>query len=822
MNAPIARPRICFALLSLALASAPGCRASAPPPRPAPPPTAAVPAPPAVPMPERPEMEWWRRSMQTRAERTAWFREARFGMFVHWGVYSVAGGIWNGKPISGYAEHLMRKENLAAATYRAELVGKFNPTGFDASEWVATLKRAGMGYLIITAKHHDGFAMYDSAVSPFNVVKATPWKRDPMAELRDACRAQGVRFGFYYSHVRDWTDGPLEEWDTHRPRPADAAASNRKYVDTKAIPQVRELIAKYDPDILWFDTPERLPALENLRILRAAREAKPTLVVNGRPVQVTPDGPASRYGDYLSTTDKPAEFPPHDGDWEAIPTTNESYGWHQADTTHKPPAHFIRLLAKAAARGGNVLLNVGPMGDGKMDPKDLAILDGIGAWMKLNGESIRGTIRTPLPVQAWGESTLRQGEGGAILYLHVLSWPRRGRITVGGLRAPVKRAYLLADPKRAPLEVERLGELDVMVQGPLAAPDATDTVVALELEGPASVEPGRLLTTDVQLDTLRAFDGELRGGLAFARGKVENAFVEGWRDPTASVRWPVRVRERATYDVAIAYDADAKSAGGAFTVRVGEKSLAGKVAPTPKGPVNLGRVILEPGRHEIAVEASKIEGGELMRLRALTLALVQRGPNPTAEGPAQIWGYQDCDKKAIAYPYPDDPGDGFPPGSCPPPESLRIECPGKSKLAVVAAEASTWEKGFMHKPEYAFDQHLASRWSSHYTDDQWLILDLGRVRRWKRMTLVWELAHGTDYAILASSDKTTWTPVHTEIGGDGFVDVIDAEGRGRYVKIQGLKRAKVGNDPLYGYSLFDVTLCGETGAARAPAAARKR
>jgi hypothetical protein len=187
---------------------------------------------------------------------------------------------------------------------------------------------------------------------------------------------------------------------------------------------------------------------------------------------------------------------------------------------------------------------------------------------------------------------------------------------------------------------------------------------------------------------------------------------------------------------------------------------------------------------------------------------VQRGPG--GEGLAQTWPYHGCDVKALAYSYPDDPAHGFPPGSCPPPAGLPIACPRGSKIKVADATASTFEKGFMHPPKYAVDDHLDSRWSSHYTDDQWLELDLGRVQRWRRISLVWELAHGARYAILTSDDHKTWTTLHTETGSDGFVDVIDAEGKGRYIKIQGLTRAKVGNEPLYGYSLFDVTVCRES------------
>ena len=304
-----------------------------------------------------------------------------------------------------------------------------------------------MGYFIITAKHHDGFAMCDSKVSDYNIVKATPFGRDPMKELRAACRKYGVKFGFYYSHAFDWGEpnGPGNDWDYENPggdnctagatggTPARNWSPRPQVRGRKSIPQLLELIRNYDPDILWFDTPHKLPDAENLRIFKAVRAASPRVVINGRLVRGR--------GDYLSSTDRPAEFSPIEGDWEGIPTTNESYGWSQNDLSHKPAAHFIQLLAKAAARGGNMLMNVGPMGDGRFDPKDVAILQGIGAWWKVNGESIRGTTRTPLPVQAWGESTRK----GNTLYLHVFQWPSDGKLVVGGLKSDVKKAWLLAD-----------------------------------------------------------------------------------------------------------------------------------------------------------------------------------------------------------------------------------------------------------------------------------------------------------------------------------------------------------------------------------------
>ncbi len=310
-----------------------------------------------------PEVRWWRDSQTNLEARLAWWRDARFGMFIHWGVYSGLGNEFHGQKGGGYAEHIQRVLKIPIPVYRREVAGNFNPTNFDAGAWVRLARDAGMKYIVITAKHHDGFAMWPTKVNDYNVMDATPWHHDPMADLKAACDQYGIKFGFYYSQAFDWgnSNAPGNDWDYNNPggdkhiggvnwwetRP-EFMASAREYVDTKAIPQLRELIRRYHPAILWFDTAGKLPPSENLRIMRAVRAADATVVISGRLVH--------GWGDYDDTTDRPADFPPHAGDWEAIPTTDESYGWNKFDTSHKPPGHFIQLLAKAAARGGNVLL----------------------------------------------------------------------------------------------------------------------------------------------------------------------------------------------------------------------------------------------------------------------------------------------------------------------------------------------------------------------------------------------------------------------------------------------------------------------------------
>jgi alpha-L-fucosidase len=578
------------------------------------------------------ELAWWRESMQTHDERVAWWREAKFGMFVHWGVYSGLGNEYHGRKGGGYAEHIQRVLKIPIAEYRREVAGNFNPTNFNADEWIKNAKDAGMGYFVITAKHHDGFAMWPSRVSDYNITNSTPFKRDPMRELRDACRKYGVKFGFYYSQAFDWgeANGAGNDWDYNNPggdkliggrnwwetRP-EFLPKAQKYVDEKAIPQLQELVRLYDPDIFWFDTASKLPSSENLRIMKAVRAASSHVVINGRLV--------GGLGDYTSTADRPAEFAPHEGDWEGIPTTNESYGWNKFDHSHKPPAHFIQLLAKAAARGGNILMNIGPMGDGRMAPEDVAILQGIGAWWIVNGESIRGTTRTPLPVQTWGESTRK----GNTLYLHMFEWPKDGKLVVGGLKSNIKSAKLLAKLEKVgrgvhtapPLTISRLNSADIAIGGlPAIAPDKTETVIVLECEEPIIVEPVRLLQPSYASETLRVFDGKLHGkGLKFGAGKTRDAYAYEWTRKDQFISWSTRLNQDASYQVELIYDAEPDSVNGAYTVSIGPEVLKGTVKAGTMQSISLGPVSLKAGAVEIKLSADEIKGGESMRPRCLLL-----------------------------------------------------------------------------------------------------------------------------------------------------------------------------------------------------------
>lgn len=584
---------------------------------------------------------WWTASMKTHDARIQWWKEAKFGMFIHWGIYSLPGGEWKGKKVSGYAEHLMRKEKISRKEY-LELAHTFNPVQFNAEEWILHAKKAGMKYFIITAKHHDGFAMYDSKVSDFDIIEQSGFKRDPMAELAAAAKKHGFKFGFYYSHAFDWEhpDAPGNDWEYNNPGGDKNLFGGRnwydlhpellpkaqQYVNQKAIPQIRELILKYRPDILWFDTPHKLPLSENITILKAIREVDTNIVVNGRLARYA----ARNFGDYLNTADRPAEFYPVNENWEAIPTTNESYGYHRYDSSHKSAEHFVRLLANAASRGGNLLMNIGPMGNGAFDSKDISILDGIGEWMKKNGESIYGTSKSPLPIQNWGVSTLK----GNKLYLHVFNWPADGKLYLHGLVSEVNRVYLLQNSSKQ-LQVKRLVSGGMLITVPQKPIDNINTVLVVEWKDDLKAVPGFLLTPNKEINRLLAFDAIQHGkGFNYGDGKTDRYYVEGWKSKEQSLRWELNTIKPGRYNISIKYLAQPGTAGGSYslsffrnTVETSkmETEFSAQVE-TAAGVVtrNIGVVSLQDGSYNLVMNAVTIPKTELMKLLEIQLIPVDK------------------------------------------------------------------------------------------------------------------------------------------------------------------------------------------------------
>jgi alpha-L-fucosidase len=572
-----------------------------------------------------------------KAKALAAWREASFGLFLHFGVYSTFGGEFEGKRSGAYAEWLMNNVKIPLADYKAKVAGAFNPTQFNAEEWALNAKAAGMRYIVITSKHHDGFAMWDSKVNDYNVVKATPFHRDVIGELAAACRKHGLLFGLYCSQSQDWSHpgGQRNTWDfpwqpTDRTwwRTADGkrnlqAAEHFKrswqYVNEKAMPQLEEIVTKYDPDILWWDTGTLLPYEMTRAMFDRANALKPSIVMNDRNGE---SYQGDLIYDYRGTPDKPRYFSPMPGYWEAIPTTNESYGYSKFDKSHKAPPVMIELLARAAAKGGNVLMNVGPMGNGKFADEDVALLKGIGAWMKVNGEAIYAAERAALPVQPWGTSSKK----GNTSYLFVFQQPKAGELVVGDLQSDPKSVTLLGSAGES-LPVRRLDADHVQITLPAAARSATIPVVKVTFaDGPRT--GGALPLSADQVNEFLIFDAKLAGGVGYGSNNYGRSGSTNWRSPKDRVYWPLIARRAGTYKVSATYNRQKGVSGGVFEVAIAGQSLKHTVetgeivGDLHKGDIvtrELGTVTIPAGRRELSINAVKIpEGQELVKFIGVT------------------------------------------------------------------------------------------------------------------------------------------------------------------------------------------------------------
>jgi alpha-L-fucosidase len=427
-------------------------------------------------------------SSREHAARMAWWREARFGLFIHWGLYAVPAGSWKGN--TGYGEWIRTTARIPLREYE-QFVPRFNPERFDPDAWARAAKAAGMKYIVITTKHHDGFALFNSALTDFDVM-STPFHRDIMKALADACRKEGIRICWYHS-IMDWHHPdylPRREWETDRP---DSGADFRKYV-AYLKGQIRELLTAYGPiGVLWFDGEweSTWNTAEGKDLYAYVRSLQPSIIVNNR-VGAGRSGMEgfTKGGEFAGDFGTPEQEIPATGlpgvDWETCMTMNEHWGYNSHDAAWKSTTDLIRMLADIASKGGNFLLNVGPTAEGMFPPEAMERLQGIGRWMEVNGEGIHGTSASPFPALAWGRCTQKGIEGGTRLYLHVFTWPADGILRLPGIFNSPARAFLLADARRAPLTVRR-EENDLLITLPHTAPDTVNAVVALDVTGAADI-----------------------------------------------------------------------------------------------------------------------------------------------------------------------------------------------------------------------------------------------------------------------------------------------------------------------------------------------
>lgn len=423
----------------------------------------------------------------TQDERMDWWRDARFGMFIHWGVYAVPAGTYKGERINGGGEWIMNTAHIPVSEYE-KFALQFNPIGFRADEWVRLAKNAGMKYIVITSKHHDGFCLWDSKVTDWDIMDATPFKRDILKELAVACKKQGVKLCFYHS-IMDWHHPDAQ--GLSYPNYNDGTNPNfSRYVESYLKPQLAELVTNYGPlGVLWFDgewikdwtEPQAKDLYAWLRSLQ------PSIIINNR-VGKGRQGMEglSKGDDFAGDFGTPEQQVPPEGlpgvDWETCMTMNDTWGYKSFDENWKSAEELVRMLVDIASKGGNFLLNVGPTPEGLIPDASVERLEVMGKWMAANGESVHGTTASVIGRPDWGRCTVK----GNKLYLHVFTWPQDGTLKVPLARGTVEKAYLLADKKRTSLPVAA-GDGTMTVSLAPQAPDAIDSVVVLVLKTNESI-----------------------------------------------------------------------------------------------------------------------------------------------------------------------------------------------------------------------------------------------------------------------------------------------------------------------------------------------
>jgi alpha-L-fucosidase len=550
------------------------------------------------------------------SERTRWFREARFGMFIHWGVYAVPAGEWQGRPIPGIGEWIMKNAKIPVADYKA-LAPAFTATNYDPAAWARLAKEAGMKYIVITSKHHDGFALYDSEVTDWDVT-ASGAKRDLLAPLAEATRKEGLKFGLYYSQAQDWTHpggaklGDGKDWD-----PAHTGDYD-KYLADIALPQVKEIVERYRPDIIWWDTPRNMTP-ERVEPFSAFMARHPGIINNNRLGQGF-KGDTKTPEQHIPPRGYPGEL------FEVCMTMNDTWGFKKDDHNWKSVGQLLRNLSDISSKGGNFLLNVGPKADGTIPAESIDRLQAVGRWMTVNGEAIYGTGAGPFPKRLpWGRVTMRQNpDESTTLYAHIWEWPKNGRLLLPTLKENPDTIRLLAADEKVGAKVTDEG-LEMLL--PENAPDENISVVRLDFSGPVTVTQEPFVTADASgVITLAPGDADPHGS---ASGNIQlrchgsQEQLTDWNNPKWFLEYLIKTeRERSwkvTAEVAAIHPAR-------ITLEAAGVSLPVTIRPTGGDrdwkTIEFGTVSLPAGEVTIALKPVAEEW------KGLSVRSVRLAPKP--------------------------------------------------------------------------------------------------------------------------------------------------------------------------------------------------
>ena len=499
----------------------------------------------------QPDMDhlWGARVVKLRAEdgkRGQLFDQGNYAMFIHWGLYSQLGNKVDGETYYGIGEWIMnqRMAGIPIAEYK-KLANNFNPVDFDARAIAKLARDAGMKYIVITAKHHDGFAMYESQACDFNIVDATPWGKDPMKDLAAACREQGLGFGFYYSHNQDWTfpgggGGPQVD-------ASGKPATFDDYFEKKCLPQVREITTQYGPiEIVWFDTPGKMPKHYVEKLVEVVHKNQPGALVSGRA--------GHELGDYQTLGDMEVPIVNVDGLWESVDTTNDSWAYAWYDENWKSPKQILERLVACVARGGTYMLNIGPRGDGSVSARCATALRHAGDWIARYPQVIYDVQGSPWKhSMPWGDVTQKDN----VLFLTVFEWPASGELYLPNIEQDVREARLLLGSDSTELLCQRRGK-HVVVQVPAKAPESLVSVIKLTFSEKPTVDP--VLTLDPEAMTELAVEFADVNGVKKSEKRWMEKFGEWKRivhghefGADADLSWEVDVLVPGEYQVSLNY-----------------------------------------------------------------------------------------------------------------------------------------------------------------------------------------------------------------------------------------------------------------------------
>ena len=515
-------------------------------------------------------------------QKMEWWREARFGMFIHWGLYAVPAGEWDGKEIPGISEWIMLRAGIPVNEYE-KLAQQFNPIKFDAEKWVLSAKNAGMKYIVITSKHHDGFAMFRSKASNYNIYDATPFKRDPLAELAAACRKHGIRLGFYYSQAQDWHEagGTYSGIESGKPHwdPELKHDSLMNYINGKALPQVKEILENYGGlDILWWDTPIGMTE-EAARLLQNEVDKYPNLITNNRLYRPWP-------GDF-STPEQHVPPTGLDYDWEVCMTMNTSWGYKWYDNKWKSSETLIKMLVDIASKGGNLLLNVGPTAEGLIPDSSVIRLEEIGNWMNRNGESVYGTTASPFFKLNWGRCTKKIENGNTTLYLHVFDWPKDELLRVPGMDAKIRDIYLLKNQKQK--FAWKFEDNDLLIHAPKVIFDPINTVIVVKINGEPEITSNKPSLAEGKISLPAEFADIHNPGYG-TQARLENSGetfkITRWIDPRVRVEWMFTTDEPGMYQAEALVNA---KQSGAAELAIGENKVKSEI---PQGNGTIQKIVL--------------------------------------------------------------------------------------------------------------------------------------------------------------------------------------------------------------------------------------